>query len=74
MTPNGVGTPYNLFINSQLKVQLNFPQQVPHALKGQKHFVKVQLHIHNFLDGYMAQSVCSLDDTDAMAGSRQALA
>ena len=36
MTPNGVGTPYNLFINSQLKVQLNFTQYVPHALKGQK--------------------------------------
>lgn len=36
MTPNGVGTPYNLFINSQLSVQLNFPKYVPHAMKGQK--------------------------------------
>ena len=35
-----------------------------------KHFVKVQLHIHNFLDGYMTLSVGSLNDGDAMTGSR----
>jgi len=34
MTPNGVGTPYNLFINSQLKVQLNFPSMFHTPWRG----------------------------------------
>ena len=51
MTPNGVGTPYNLFINSQLKVQLNFPQYVPHALKGQKLLAQGNGHKQHALKG-----------------------